>query len=67
MHEVTGYLELAALNSELAEANLKDTEEELHTVVKELDNCLELIIRLRQCKIPLCGWECLYNRNSSIR
>jgi hypothetical protein len=47
MHEVAGYLELSALNSEIAAAYLKDAEDELSTVVDKLEDCLRLITQLR--------------------
>ena len=48
MHEIQGYLDLAALNSEIAQAYLKDAEDELRTVVEKLEACLESITQLRQ-------------------
>jgi hypothetical protein len=48
MREVAGRLELAALNSELATAYLKDAEDELSTVVQRLEKCLALIEELQQ-------------------
>ena len=51
MHEVNGYLELAALNSELAEAYLNDAENELSTVLEKLEGCQELITELRQYEL----------------
>jgi len=50
MREVAGRLELAALNSELATAYLKDAEDELSTVVQRLEKCLALIEELQQDK-----------------
>ena len=47
MHEVTGYLELASLNSEIAAAYLKDAEDGFSTVVDKLEDCLGLITKLR--------------------
>ena len=47
MNEITGYLELAALNSEIAVAYLKDAEDEFSTVVEKLEDCLRLITKLR--------------------
>ncbi|MFC1914260.1 hypothetical protein ACFLXF_03205 [Chloroflexota bacterium] len=47
MNEVAGHLELSALNSEIAEAYLKDAEDELSTVVDKLEDCLRLITKLR--------------------
>jgi len=47
MHEVHGYLELSALNSEIAAAYLKDAEEELSAVVEKLEKSLGLVRELR--------------------
>ena len=55
MCEVTEYLKLAASNSEIAEAHLKVAEDELHTVVEKLEDCLELMTKLRQDKLLL--WD----------
>ena len=48
MREVSGYLELAALNLEISVADLKDTEDEFATVAAKLEYCLELIKELRK-------------------
>ena len=45
MRKVIGYLELAQLNWEIAEAYLKEAEEELSTAVKALETCLELMAK----------------------
>lgn len=47
MDETTGYLELSALNSEIAAAYLKDAEDELATVVEKLEDSLRLVAKLR--------------------
>ena len=47
MREVDGYLELSALNSEIAAAYLKDAEDDLSTAVDKLEDCLRLITKLR--------------------
>ena len=47
MHEVDGYLELSALNSEIAAAYLKDAEDELSAVVEKLEKSLGLVKELR--------------------
>ena len=47
MHDVTGLLELSSLNSEIAAAYLKSTEDEISTVVEKLGDCLRLIRELR--------------------
>ena len=48
MHQVKGYLELSALNSEIAAAYLKDAEDELSAVVEKLENSLGLVKKLRR-------------------
>ena len=48
MREIQGYLDLAALNSEIAQAYLKDAEDELSIAVEKLEACLESVTKLRQ-------------------
>ena len=55
MDEVVCYLEMSALNSELAEAYLKDADDELSTLIERLEDCLELVTELRQCELFYCG------------
>ena len=47
MNEVTGYLGLASLNSEIAATYLNDAIDEFSTVVDKLEDCLRLITKLR--------------------
>ena len=47
MDDITGYLEMASLNLEIASAYLKDAEGEIASVMEDLENCLILITKLR--------------------
>jgi hypothetical protein len=47
MNGISEYLELSALNSEMASAYLKDAEDECSTAVENLEDSLRLIIKLR--------------------
>ncbi|MFH1652038.1 MAG: hypothetical protein ABID87_08070 [Chloroflexota bacterium] len=53
MDEATGYLELAALNSEIAEAYLAEASAELASVLEKLEDCQKLISILREQPAPL--------------
>ena len=48
MHRVTGNLELAALNSDLAVAYLDDAAEECSAIVDRLEDCLASVRELRR-------------------
>ena len=48
MRNITGCLDLAALNAEIAEAYLKETEDELHAAVGKLESCLESLTELKE-------------------
>ena len=58
MDEVSGCLELAALNLEISLAYLKDTEDEFADVVAKLEYCLKLITELKQSE--LFPWHLQY-------
>ena len=60
MHEVHGYLELSALNSEIATAYLKDAEDELSAVVEKLEKSLRLVKELRHQSTMT---ECSFNES----
>ena len=47
MNRIAGYLELSALNSEMASAYLKDAEDECSTAAENLEDSLRLITKLR--------------------
>ena len=55
MREISGYLELSALNSEIAESYLKDAETELSDAVEKLEHCLKLMKQLREYEPLFCN------------
>ena len=58
MHRVTGNLELAALNSDLAAAYLDDAVAECSAIVDRLDDCLASVRELKRSIMPAeCGAE----------
>ena len=66
MREVSGYLELSALNSEVAESYLKDAETELSIAVEKLEHCLKLMKQLREYE-PLFYNRQYVNKRESFR
>ncbi|MFC1918152.1 hypothetical protein ACFLXH_05835 [Chloroflexota bacterium] len=54
MDEVMGYSELASLNSELAEAYLKDAENDLFLTIEKLESRLKLMKELRKYELFCC-------------
>jgi hypothetical protein len=53
MLETDDYLRLAASNFKVAEAKLKDTEDELLRLVEKLENSLELLRKIPQDELLL--------------
>jgi hypothetical protein len=64
MSEIDGYLDLAMLNSEIAEAYLKDAEDELHTTVEKLESCLGLMMSLNRYGAVSCNSDTFITNNS---
>jgi len=66
MHQITEYLELAALSWKITEDYLQEAEDKLHFALEELEDCLNLITELRQGELFWQDTKCFNTRKQHL-